>query len=235
MTAPKDQETVALMVRAPIPGRVKTRLAATIGDEAACSLYQAMAADVIAGVRHSGLPLWLFHEGRLGEKIPQAWASAATRMLPQTDGDIGRRMAAAFTACFTAGCPRVILIGSDLPGLDAEVLAGAALALEEADAVIAPAMDGGYGLIGLRRDKFHPELFAHVRWSTNQVLAQTLKRGQRLGLKVRLLAPLRDIDTVADLLAVLQDPSAVRSTAFHQALLQLHLTGAVPPRMPLPT
>lgn len=224
MTAPVGPTAVALMVRVPLPGQVKTRLAAAIGTEVACTLYRAMVNDILAGVRASGLPLVLFHDGREAAELPKHWTQAAARVLPQVEGDIGRRMAAAFAHCFTEGCDQVILIGSDLPDLNAEVLASAAAGLDHHDAVFAPALDGGYGLIGLRRASFRPELFQGIAWSTDRVLAQTLRQLQRFGLSTSLLAPLRDIDDLTDLQAWRGDPDR-GTTAFHQALIDLRRAG----------
>ena len=227
-----DRIAIALMVRHPVPGRVKTRLAAGVGDTTACLLYQAMVEDILAGVRQGGWPLWLFHDGGPKETLPGAWAAGAAHILPQCEGDIGQRMATALTTCYAAGWERVLVCGSDLPGLDAEVLTAAVAALEEAEAVIAPALDGGYGLIGLCRQGFRPELFQNVNWSTDQVLAQTLRHCKRLGMQVRLLEPLRDLDTMADLAVFLQNPSSSPSSAFYQALVQLRQTGTISDRLP---
>ena len=101
--------TVALFVRPPVPGRVKTRLAATIGDRFSCTLYRAMVLDVLRAVQASGLELRLFHDGSDSQQLPPAWRRAAAAVRPQVDGDLGARMAAAFVDCFAAGCDRVLL------------------------------------------------------------------------------------------------------------------------------
>jgi rSAM/selenodomain-associated transferase 1 len=227
MIEPAGPTPVTLMVRVPVPGQVKTRLAAAIGDAAACTLYRAMVGDILADVLASGLPLVLFHDGKEAAALPKQWTQAASRICPQVEGDIGQRMAAAFGHCFDEGFARVILIGSDLPDLDVGVLAIAAVALENHDAVIAPTLDGGYGLIGLQQASFRPELFLGIAWSTDQVLSQTLRPLQRFGLSTSLLAPLRDIDDLADLQAWHRDPSR-RPTAFPQAVEDLRRAGRLP-------
>ena len=93
---------------------------------------------------------------------------------------------------------RVLLIGSDAPALSAAVLRAAAAALDDADAVLVPALDGGYVLVGLRRPA--PALFAGVAWSTGQVMAQTRQRAAMAGLRLAVLPALADIDEPADLL-----------------------------------
>jgi len=211
---------VALLVRVPVPGRVKTRLAAGVGDEAACRLYRAMVTDILGQIRASGLPLVLLHDGRDGQGLPASWQAGAVRVRPQPDGDIGRRMAAAFAECFAAGIERVLLAGSDLPDLTAAVLAEAGAALACHDAVLAPTADGGYGLIGLKRGRYRPELFADIPWSTDQVLAVTLQRAGQCALSVGLLPMLRDIDTMADLLAYGRHPCAT-ALATNRTMAQL--------------
>ena len=200
--------TVALFVRPPVPGRVKTRLAATIGDRLACTLYRAMVLDVLRAVQASGLELCLLHDGSDPEQLPAAWRKRATTVRPQCAGDLGKRMAAAFADCFAAGCDRVLLAGSDLPGLDAPTLLAAAKGLEQCEAVLLPTRDGGYGLFGLRAAAFSPSFFTDIAWSTDRVLAATLLRLQRAGVRVQLLPVQDDIDTSDDLRSYCRQPAA---------------------------
>ena len=200
--------TVALFVRPPVPGRVKTRLAATIGDRLACTLYRAMVLDVLRAVQASGLELRLFHDGSDSQQLPPAWRRAAAAVRPQVDGDLGARMAAAFVDGFAAGCDRVLLAGSDLPGLDSATFRVAAESLEQYEAVLLPTRDGGYGLFGLRAAAFSPSFFKDIAWSTDRVLAATLLRLQRAGVRVQLLPVQGDIDTINDLRSYCRQPAA---------------------------
>ena len=208
-----DQIALALLVRVPVPGRVKTRLAASLGDQNACSLYLAMVSDILAGISTSGLPLHLFHDGTESSLLPPAWVQHANRVYCQCDGDIGAKMAAAFTQCFASGFDRVLLAGSDIPGMDGQTFTAAAEALMASDAVISPTVDGGYCLIGLRRSSYRLSFFRDMVWSSDQVLRTTLKQMQTCGLAVCQLPVLRDIDTADDLRAYLRVPSpAARAT-----------------------
>ena len=200
--------TVALFVRPPVPGRVKTRLAATIGDRFSCTLYRAMVLDVLRAVQASGLELCLFHDGSDSQQLPPAWRRAAAAVRPQVDGDLGARMAAAFVDCFAAGCDRVLLAGSDLPGLDSTTLLAAAESLEQCGAVLLPTRDGGYGLFGLRAAAFSPDFFTDIAWSTDRVLTATLLRLQRAGVRAQLLPVQGDIDTINDLRSYCRQPAA---------------------------
>ena len=200
--------TVALFVRPPVPGRVKTRLAATIGDRFSCTLYRAMVLDVLGAVQASGLELCLFHDGSAPEQLPAAWRKRAAAVRPQVDGDLGARMAAAFVDGFAAGCDRVLLAGSDLPGLDSATFRVAAESLEQCEAVLLPTRDGGYGLFGLRATAFSPSFFTDIAWSTDRVLAATLLRLHRAGVRVQLLPVQQDIDTSDDLRSYCRQPAA---------------------------
>ena len=202
--------TVALFVRAPIPGRVKTRLAAGMGNENACLLYRAMADDVVRAVQNSGLALHLFHDGNDAEAqalLPTAWRAAARQVVAQQGGDIGERMATAFTHCFARNIGQVIVAGSDVPDLGAAVFTAAAHALHTHDVVLAPTVDGGYGLIGLQQTSYRLELFHNIAWSTDQVAPATLAAIKQLGLRVCLLETLRDLDTLDDVRSYARCPA----------------------------
>ena len=211
---------MALFVRAPVPGRVKTRLAVGLGEEGACYLYQAMVADILGTLKASGLPIHLFHDDKESGALPLAWRDAAAQVRPQRGEDIGERMAAAFADCFAQEIEQVILVGSDIPDLDARIIVAAREALATHDAALAPAVDGGYGLIALKRQQYRPELFTDIPWSTGQVLPATLQRFAACQLNVALLPVLRDIDTLADLLAYWHHPCPAAS-ATNQAIAQL--------------
>ena len=200
--------TVALFVRPPVPGLVKTRLAATIGDRFSCTLYRAMVLDVLRAVQASGLELRLFHDGSDSQQLPPAWRRAAAAVRPQVDGDLGARMAAAFVDGFAAGCDRVLLAGSDLPGLDSATFRVAAESLEQYEAVLLPTRDGGYGLFGLRAAAFSPHFFTDIAWSTDRVLNTTQERLQGAGVRVQLLPVQQDIDTSDDLRSYCRQPAA---------------------------
>lgn len=196
-------QTVALFVKPPIPGRVKTRLARAIGVEEACTVYRTLADHTIQQVQASGTPLALFFDGSDPTLLPSAWQQASQLCLPQEGTDLGERMAAAFSRLFAEGNQQVVLIGSDIPGLDADYLQAAFSALQQHDVAIGPTEDGGYCLIGCHSNRFSPLLFQGIQWSTEFVFGQTCYACTQLNLDVCCLPPLRDIDTVDDLKAVL--------------------------------
>jgi glycosyltransferase A (GT-A) superfamily protein (DUF2064 family) len=104
-----------------------------------------------------------------------------------------------FQRCFADGFSQVVIIGSDIPDLPPETFAEAFTALERRDAVIGPAVDGGYYLVGFREETFIPEAFEGIAWSTEGVFAETLERLIRAGVGVHRLPSRRDVDTPEDL------------------------------------
>jgi len=116
----------------------------------------------------------------------------------QSEGDLGRRMALAFKESFSAGMTGVVIIGTDCPDLNAQLMVKAFHAIEQNDLVLGPALDGGYYLIGLRR--LIPELFTGISWSTAEVLEQTRSIAERLDLAIAFLPLLNDIDRPEDLI-----------------------------------
>ena len=207
MTVSRQQAVVAIFVRHPVPGRVKTRLARALGDEAACDLYRAMVVDCIAAARACGLPLFLFHDGQVAAGLPPEWTGAADTVFRQEGVSLGERMSAAFERSFAAGAEGVILTGSDIPGIDADLLRSALESIEHHDAVFAPALDGGYCLVASRSGRFNSGIFREIPWSTPRVLDMTVAACAAHGVSYRLLEPRQDIDTMDDLAAYCRKPS----------------------------
>jgi len=196
---PSNPDAILVFVRAPEAGRVKTRLAAEIGAEAALRVYRRLAEHAVAEARALGPDVVVrvhYTPGAWGDAV-RAWLGADAAYLPQGDGDLGARMRAAFEAAFAAGHPRVLIIGSDLPGLSADVLRRALWLLDAHPAVVGPAADGGYYLLGLR--EMIDGVFDGIAWSTERVLDATLARLDAAGCAPAMLEPLRDVDVAADL------------------------------------
>lgn len=185
-----------VFVRAPELGRVKTRLAAALGEEAALRIYRRLAEHTVREAREVGGELRIhFTPPERGAEV-RDWLSEAT-YLPQAAGDLGARMEAAFRAAFDEGAGRVVIIGSDLPGLTAALLRRAFEALEDHPAVLGPARDGGYYLLGMTA--MVPGVFHDIPWSTGNVLALTLERLRAAGIEPAMLEVLADVDEVEDL------------------------------------
>ena len=203
-TNPVPQQTdcqLLVFARVPALGRVKSRLAAGVGQPAALAVYRELLAITNTAIVEAGVPatVWLADTATAMPTAAETheWAAHAARCQPE--GDLGARMTTAFATAFAAGAGRVAIIGTDCPGLRASHLHQAFAALETADVVLGPATDGGYYLLGLRQPQ--PELFQHKTWSTDSVLADTVADARRLGLRVALLPELRDVDDAEDLAA----------------------------------
>lgn len=183
-------------VKAPKPGMVKTRLAAGIGAEAAAALYATMASEVVARLRSTAFDLYACYDPPDSADEVQAWLGAGVTLTPQAEGDLGHRMWCAVRNGLEVA-RQVCVVGTDVPDLDATLVEEAFEGLSASDLVIGPAADGGYYLLALQRPI--PELFQDVPWSTSRVLARTLDVARELGLTVKTLKTLKDVDTVDDL------------------------------------
>jgi len=190
---------ILVFVRAPEAGRVKTRLAAEIGAEAALRVYRRLAEHAVAQARAlvAEAAVRIHFTPPEGGDAVRAWLGTDADYLPQAEGDLGARMRAAFAEAFAAGHPRVVIIGSDLPDLSAAILRRALRLLDSHPAVLGPAADGGYYLLGLR--EMVPGVFDGIAWSTEGVFEATLGRLAAAGCAPALLEPLRDVDVAADL------------------------------------
>ena len=194
---PAGPTTLLVFARAPRPGEVKSRLARTLGDGRAASLYRRMGRLVIDQVAGAPATVTVCFTPDGAEQEVREWLDAgAACYWPQGPGDLGARMSRMMKRAFEVS-DRAIVIGTDAPAVDRTTIRRALHALDSADVVVGPSRDGGYYLLGLRRPR--PELFAGIRWSTGSVLTETLDRAVAAGLSVTLLEVESDIDTAADL------------------------------------
>ena len=189
--------------RVPVPGRVKTRLARAVGPLAAARLYRLLLEHTLTQARSAGPPvtLALVDTDGLGE----VWQPPpGLAVVDQGPGGLGDRMGRTFGRHFAAGAEVMVLIGSDLPGLSADLLRDAFSALTSAPVVLGPSVDGGYWLVGQRRPGH--DLFSGIPWSTAEVLAATRRRLAELDTPHLELSLRTDLDTEADLEEALTDP-----------------------------
>jgi rSAM/selenodomain-associated transferase 1 len=214
---------VGVMARAPSSGG-KTRLAPHLSESRLSGLRRALLADTLRTVSdlppsldpsRSELPLSRFRAtaGQVGVAVAvivfvepgdasaevEALSAEPMACVPQVEGDLGRRMHAAFAHLLqTLNCDAAILVGSDIPLLTADHFDDARGTLAATGGVVlGPADDGGYYLIGMRR--VHGELFKGVAWGTSSVLTDTLRIADRAGIEARLIRPAYDVDTIEDL------------------------------------
>jgi rSAM/selenodomain-associated transferase 1 len=189
---------LGIFVKAPIPGRVKTRLAEDIGPSGAAEVYWRLGRQIVAATAGSGYQTTVWFTPAAEGAFVREWLDGVGRVAfrPQVGANLGDRLASAFVSEFAAGARRVVMIGSDCPGVNRGIIQEAFNALGAHDVVLGPALDGGYYLIGLAAPQ--PGLFRGVAWSTAGVARQTRARAAALGLSCRVLRPLRDVDTARD-------------------------------------
>ena len=201
--------TFGMFVKNPEPGRVKTRLAAAIGDAAAAALYRAFLIDLIDRFRSTGSRRVLAYspaEAACREFFTQQ-SDGNYELWPQPITGLGLRMKQFFESF---GPEPVVLIGSDSPTLPVGFPNVAFAMLKHADVVLGPATDGGLYLIGLNQQRRTWPIFEEIDWSTSRVLDQVMQRLIELDARVEVLPPWYDIDEPADLSFLRGHLSAIR-------------------------
>ena len=184
-----------IFVKNPELGKVKTRLAATLGDERALHVYRQLLERTRAVTQPLNVDKTVYYTPAV--QHDDEWDPAYYQKALQTDGDLGERMAQAFAAGFAQGYERVCIIGSDCYQLTTDILRQAFDALATHDLVIGSSTDGGYYLLGTRQ--LHPELFQGKHWSTASVSKDTIATAEQQHLRWYELPTLTDIDEEADL------------------------------------
>ncbi|MDQ3283414.1 MAG: TIGR04282 family arsenosugar biosynthesis glycosyltransferase [Acidobacteriota bacterium] len=202
-TIPPPPQRLLVFARLPERGRVKTRLAAEIGDDRALAVYEAMLRDLIANIGESSPEteiefLWPPTPNANGEVLRRAFGTHSTAM--QTGEGLGDRLAMAISErFFFHRTQKIVVIGADDPSLDRTLIDHAFALLNSCEYVLGPAADGGYYLIGCRALAYDSSVFQDIAWGTSTVLASTLQKIATLERTVALLPERYDIDTAADL------------------------------------
>lgn len=187
------ENLLIVFVKNTIKGRVKTRLAKTIGDEAALEVYSHLVG--ITEKETQKLTDCEVHVYFTEKKHSRFWPN--NEKFIQSEGDLGARMRGAFQNGFNSGYKKIICIGSDLPDLTSEIISEGLRVLEHKDTVFGPAKDGGYYLVGMK--ELIPEIFTNKPWSTPSLLLLTTDELTQTGRSFKLLEALNDVDTFEDL------------------------------------
>ncbi len=190
-----DGRLLIIFTKNPEAGRVKTRLAHGVGEEKALEVYEILR-------QHTAIVTAKVHTERMvfySRFIPSSDLFCTEQFTPrlQEGVDLGERMLHAISTGFATGFRHIVLIGTDCYELSSNILDDAFSALERSDAVVGPAIDGGFYLIGL--NMLIPELFLNRQWSTPEVLKETIETLQSRAISYELLSALSDIDTFDDL------------------------------------
>ena len=186
---------VIIFVKNPELGKVKTRLSATIGNEKALEIYKELLAHTLMSVKEIMADVFIYFSDSIDENIFE-FENIFLKKVQKGD-NLGERMSNAFKEVFDLWYDDVIIIGTDCPGLDLNLLENAFLQLDNVDVVIGPAEDGGYYLLGMK--KHYAKLFENINWSSSSVLQTTLDNCNKNKLTHTLLSILSDVDEEKDL------------------------------------
>jgi len=190
-----EKQLLIIFARNPELGKVKTRLAETIGDEAALNIYVQLLEKTVSITENLSVHKVVYYDERIG--TGDLWDSSKYFKALQNTRNLGEKMHSAVSNAFEEGYEKVCIIGSDCYDLTQEIIENAFESLNSKQAVIGAAEDGGYYLLGM--SQFVPELFEDKAWSTDSVFSSTKKDFERLGLSFDELQMLKDIDIEADL------------------------------------
>ncbi|RAM51637.1 MAG: hypothetical protein C6Y22_10490 [Hapalosiphonaceae cyanobacterium JJU2] len=194
------QQHLIIFTRYPEPGLTKTRLIPALGTGGAAHLQRQMTEYTLLKVRELQKAIAISIEVRFtggNLELMQSWLGADLIYQSQGEGDLGKRMERSLEYAFSAGAHQVIIIGTDCPDVNIQILVKAFTNLQHCDIVLGPAVDGGYYLIGLQRP--FGELFVDINWGTSQVLQQTVAICHQLNLSIDYLPTLADVDRPEDL------------------------------------
>lgn len=189
------KEALLIFVKNIISGQVKTRLAKTIGENEAINIYKQLLLKTHAVVKNIDVDKIIFYSDNREDDL---WNEDLFKKEIQSGIDLGVRMGNAFKIAFEKGYEKTVIIGTDCPCLDKNILETSFAKLNAFEIVIGPAADGGYYLIGMKEN--HPALFHEIKWSTNEVLQRTIDICRKYRLSYFLLPTLSDIDEEKDLI-----------------------------------
>ncbi|MDY6855234.1 MAG: TIGR04282 family arsenosugar biosynthesis glycosyltransferase [Thermodesulfobacteriota bacterium] len=206
MSSIKEANTLGnlliVFTRYPEPGKTKTRLIPVLGPEGACELHRCMAEDTMKWalqLKRGHMANLEVRYNRGTDLLMKEWLGEDVWYRNQGDGDLGKRMSRAFKEAFQSKMESVIIVGTDCLDLGVDIVNSAFTMLTKIDAVIGPAKDGGYYLIGFRADTFLPETFEGIHWGAKTVLQETIKILKFTGCTVHLLKERGDVDRFFDL------------------------------------
>ena len=189
------KSALIIFVKNPVHGKVKTRIAKTLGDENALKVYKKLLSHTNAVTQDLPVDKYVFYLDYLNND--DLWCNNIYYKQLQRGFDLGERMKNAFCSLFKKKYGSVIIIGSDCYALTNTMIFSAFALLKVNDFVIGPAVDGGYYLLGM--NQFFPQIFEGKRWSHPTVLTETIKQIKTLDLSVSFLRTLTDIDTEKDI------------------------------------
>lgn len=207
------KETIVLMVKAPLRGKVKTRLARDIGDGPALKLYKAFTEDILDNLEKGGFsPVIGYCEAEGLEHIKD-WLGNERDYLVQKGSDIGERQGSLLEQAFLGGAEKAVVMSSDCPGIDTGHIRSAFKGLDVHDCVICPAEDGGYCLIGFKKSGYKGWPYGGISWSTPHVTEQIRSVAEATGIGFLEVGYCFDIDDGEGLFSFLKRPDSEKSAS----------------------
>jgi rSAM/selenodomain-associated transferase 1 len=205
---------LVVVAKKPIPGQTKTRLCPPFSPESAAEFYRCLMLDTLALMsRLETADRIIAFTPESARPYFESLAPNGFCLVPQQGNDLGERLANALRHHFDLGYRRVVIMNSDGPTLPLACLESAFSGLESADVTLGPGHDGGYYLIGMKRQ--YPALFRGITWSSEKVIPQTLEICRREGLSVHRLPEWYDVDVAADLELLRRDLARNPATGSH--------------------
>ena len=193
-----EMNKLIIFIKNPLKGKVKTRLAATIGDDNALEVYLKLIEYTLNLAKSLKVEVNLFFSDQIISEYP------FSKKHIQEGSDLGDKIKNAFKKCFDEGGSNVVIIGTDCAELTKEIIEESFEKLNNHSVVIGPALDGGYYLLGM--NQFYPEIFNQIEWSTSKVFDLTLAKIKNADISFDTLTTLRDIDTEEDLFTLKKLP-----------------------------
>jgi uncharacterized protein len=188
-------QAIIIFVRNPVLGKVKSRLATSVGKKNALKIYNWLLDHTCKISKNLSTDKFVFYEDFIN--YDDIWDNAIYRKKLQEGNGLGKRMKNAFKYLFDAGYRKIIIIGSDCYELTSKIIEDAFDTFSKNDVVIGPALDGGYYLLGM--DDFIPELFENKKWGSDTVFADTVSQVKKLDYSLNVLVQLKDVDVESDI------------------------------------
>ena len=212
MDSKTEYRCLVMFTKYPERGQVKSRLAKDMGKEKAAALYHCFIEDLLERLSRGTYRFQMaFYPADKEHEIKEMFGNEFS-YISQAGVDLGERMKNTFNLCFSEGSQSVVVIGSDSPDLPAWIIEEAFFSLDDHDVVIGPSVDGGYYLIGFRKETFNPDVFAGPVWGTASVFQQTMTILRETGALVYALPVWQDIDRPEDIAVLIKNSEKTEFT-----------------------
>ncbi len=195
------KNAIIIFTRYPEPGKVKTRLADSIGENSSCLIHKILAERIFNEcllLNKNDFQAFVFYPKENSEEQIRDWIDRRFILHHQIGNTLGEKMKNAFDTVFSLGFKKIVITGTDIPDISKSLLSKCFLELEKNDLVIGPSNDGGYYLLGM--NKFTHEVFDNIKWSTDSVFQKTIEIINENNLSFTTIEKLIDIDVKEDLL-----------------------------------